>query len=120
MRARTCGVSSSLANQHRAKHGLGSICVRWYANRFLAAAALHNQPFAPGTGTPEPGGLSSSQLLTLIEGLAPLNMVGMDCVEVAPAYDHPELTSQVAATCVWTYLCGQIAKLPRTSPDHAA
>lgn len=67
--------------------------------------------FAPGTGTPEPGGLSSSQTLTLLEALAGLNMVGMDCVEVAPAYDHAELTSNVAATLVWTYLCGQIAKL---------
>ena len=75
--------------------------------------------FAPGTGTPEPGGLSSSQLLTLLEGLAPLNLVGMDCVEVAPAYDHAELTSLAAATCVWTYLCGQVAKLPRTWPKHA-
>ena len=70
--------------------------------------------FAPGTGTPEPGGLSSSQLLTLLEGLAPLNMVGMDCVEVAPAYDHAELTSQAAAICVWTYLCGQVAKLAKS------
>ena len=69
--------------------------------------------FAPGTGTPEPGGLSSSQLLTLLEGLAPLNMVGMDCVEVAPAYDHAELTSLAAATCVWTYLSGQVAKLAK-------
>ena len=75
--------------------------------------------FAPGTGTPEPGGLSSSQLLTLLEGLAPLNMVGMDCMEVAPAYDHAELTSLAAATCVWTYLCGQVTKLPRTLPNHA-
>ena len=66
--------------------------------------------FAPGTGTPEPGGLSSSQVLTLLEALAPLNMVGMDCVEVAPAYDHAELTSNAAATLVWTYLCGQVAK----------
>lgn len=66
--------------------------------------------FAPGTGTPEPGGLSSSQLMTLIEELAPLNLIGMDCVEVAPAYDHAELTSHVAATLVWTYLCGQVAK----------
>ena len=70
--------------------------------------------YAPGTGTPEPGGLSSSQLLTLLEGLAPLHMVGMDCVEVAPAYDHAELTSHAAATCVWTYLCGQVAKLSAT------
>ena len=66
--------------------------------------------FAPGTGTPEPGGLSSSQVLTLLEELAPLNWVGMDCVEVAPAYDHAELTSHAAAHFVWTYLCGQVAK----------
>jgi agmatinase len=66
--------------------------------------------FAPGTGTPEPGGMSSSQVLTLMEELAPLNMIGMDCVEVAPAYDHAELTSNAAATLVWTYLCGQVAK----------
>jgi agmatinase len=67
--------------------------------------------FAPGTGTPEPGGLSSSQVLTFLEELAPLNMIGMDCVEVAPAYDHAELTSSAAATLVWTYLCGQVAKV---------
>lgn len=66
--------------------------------------------FAPGTGTPEPGGMSTSQLMTWLEALAPLNCVAMDCVEVAPAYDHAELTSQAAATMVWTYLCGQIAK----------
>ncbi len=66
--------------------------------------------FAPGTGTPEPGGLTSSQLMTFLEELAPLNLVGMDCVEVAPAYDHAELTSNAAAQFIWTYLCGQIAK----------
>jgi agmatinase len=66
--------------------------------------------FAPGTGTPEPGGMSSSQVLTLLESLAGLNWIGMDCVEVAPAYDHAELTSNAAATFVWTYLSGQVAK----------
>ena len=66
--------------------------------------------FAPGTGTPEPGGLTSSQVLTLLEELADLDFVGMDCVEVAPPYDHAELTSQAAAAFVWTYLCGQIRK----------
>lgn len=66
--------------------------------------------FAPGTGTPEPGGMTSSQVLTLLEELSGLNMIGMDCMEVAPAYDHAELTSNAAATFVWTYLCGQIAK----------
>ncbi|MDP4609462.1 MAG: arginase family protein, partial [Burkholderiaceae bacterium] len=44
------------------------------------------------------------------EALSVLNTVAMDCVEVAPAYDHAELTSNVAATAVWTYLCGQVAK----------
>lgn len=66
--------------------------------------------FAPGTGTPEPGGMSSSQLLTFLEELSGLNWIGMDCVEVAPAYDHAELTANVAATCVWTYLSGQVAR----------
>ena len=66
--------------------------------------------YAPGTGTPEPGGLSSAQALTLIEELADLNFVGMDCVEVAPAYDHAELTAYAAAQMVWTYLCGRPAQ----------
>jgi len=68
--------------------------------------------FAPGTGTPEPGGLSSVQVLTLLEeltGLPDINLVGMDCCEVAPPFDHAELTSNAAANFVWTYLCGRIA-----------
>ncbi len=68
--------------------------------------------FAPGTGTPEAGGLSTVQVLTLLEELAELNWVGMDCVEVAPAYDHADITSLAAATFVWTYLCGRIASAP--------
>ena len=63
--------------------------------------------FAPGTGTPEPGGLTSNQVLTLLEELADLPFVGMDCVEVSPPYDHAELTSHAAAAFVWTWLCGQ-------------
>jgi agmatinase len=68
--------------------------------------------FAPGTGTPEPGGLTSSQALTLLEGLSgspQMNFVAMDCCEVAPAYDHAELTSLAAASLVWTYVCGRLA-----------
>jgi agmatinase len=66
--------------------------------------------FAPGTGTPEPAGLSSNQVMTLLEDLAELDFVGMDCVEVSPPYDHAELTAMAAANFVWTYLCGQIAR----------
>ena len=65
--------------------------------------------FAPGTGTPEPGGLTTNQVLTLLEDLADLDFVGMDCVEVAPPYDHADLTSYAAATFVWTYLAGRCA-----------
>lgn len=68
--------------------------------------------FAPGTGTPEPAGLSTAQLMTFIEELADLPFLGMDCVEVAPAYDHAELTSNAAAHLVWTYLSGRVAALP--------
>lgn len=67
--------------------------------------------FAPGTGTPEPAGLTTSQAMTLIEELAPLQWVGMDCVEVAPAYDHAQLTSLAAAHLVWTYLSSRAARL---------
>ena len=60
--------------------------------------------FAPGTGTPEPGGLSSRELLYLIRGLAPLNIVGADIVEVAPAYDHANVTSLAAAHVAYEFL----------------
>ena len=65
--------------------------------------------FAPGTGTPEPGGLTSAQVLTLLEELNDLPWAGMDCVEVAPSFDHAELTSYAAAVFVWTHLCGVMA-----------
>ena len=65
--------------------------------------------FAPGTGTPEPGGMNTNQVLTILEELADLPFVGMDCVEVSPPYDHSELSSQAAAAFVWTYLCGRVA-----------
>lgn len=58
--------------------------------------------------------MRSSQLMTWLEALVRLNCVVMDCVEVAPAHDHAELTSHATATMVWTYLCGQIAKLSPT------
>jgi agmatinase len=73
--------------------------------------------YAPGTGTPEVGGLSTTQLLTLLEAWADLNWIGMDCCEVSPPFDHAEITSLAAATAVWTYLCGQLrsAEIVNTS-----
>ena len=61
--------------------------------------------FAPGTGTPVPGGLASWQALELIRGLAPLNLVGMDIVEVSPPFDHAEITALAAAHLAHDWLC---------------
>jgi agmatinase len=60
--------------------------------------------FAPGTGTPESGGLTSRELLSVLRGLTGLDLVGADVVEVAPAYDHAEITSIAAATVVYDLL----------------
>jgi len=54
--------------------------------------------YAPGTGTPVCGGLTSHQALSILRGLAGINVVGMDVVEVAPAYDTAEITSLAAAS----------------------
>ena len=60
---------------------------------------------APGTGTPVAGGLASHQALELIRGLAGLNLVGMDLVEVSPPFDHAEITAIAAATIAHDWLC---------------
>ncbi len=59
---------------------------------------------APGTGTPEAGGLSSRELLEMLRGLEGMNIVGMDIVEVSPAYDHAELTGIAAAHAAYEML----------------
>ena len=60
--------------------------------------------FAPGTGTPEIGGLASWQVQAIIRGLEGLDFRGMDIVEVAPAYDQAEITALAGATMAWEYL----------------
>lgn len=59
---------------------------------------------APGTGTPEIGGLLSWQAQAILRRLAGLRFQGMDIVEVAPAYDVAEITALAAATIAWEYL----------------
>jgi agmatinase/guanidinopropionase len=60
--------------------------------------------FAPGTGTPEVGGLTSRQILQLVRGLKGLNLVGCDVVEVAPAYDPAGITAILAANLAFEFL----------------
>ncbi|MCQ8827727.1 agmatinase [Streptomyces samsunensis] len=67
---------------------------------------------APGTGTPEAGGLTSRELLEIVRGLADCHLVSADLVEVAPAYDHAEITSVAASHTAYelvTVMSRQIA-----------
>ena len=68
---------------------------------------------APGTGTPEIAGMSSRELVNVLRGLAGLNIISADVVEVAPAYDQAELTSLAAATIVY-----EITNLLARSPER--
>lgn len=69
--------------------------------------------FAPGTGTPEVGGLTSHEILQLVRGLQPLHTVGFDLVEVAPAYDPTGITSILAANLAFEFLSLLALRKPR-------
>jgi agmatinase len=60
--------------------------------------------FAPGTGTPEVGGLATWQARAILRRLAGLGFAGMDVVEVSPPYDAAEITALAAATMAWDYI----------------
>ena len=60
--------------------------------------------FAPGTGTPEVGGLTSYQMLQLIRGLHGLDLIGFDLVEVSPPFDHGDITAILASNIAFEYL----------------
>ena len=60
--------------------------------------------FAPGTGTPEMGGLSSRELLAVLRGMNGCHIVGGDVVEVSPAYDHAEITGIAASHLIYEML----------------
>jgi agmatinase len=61
--------------------------------------------FAPGTGTPEVGGLTPREALTILRGLAGIDIVGGDVVEVAPQYDANTTTAQIGAQMLFELLC---------------
>ena len=64
--------------------------------------------YAPGTGTPEIGGMTTREMVCVLRGLAGLDIVSADIVEVSPAYDHAEITSLAAATIAYE-LCNLFA-----------
>ncbi len=65
---------------------------------------------APGTGTPEAGGLTSRELLAVIRATEGLHVVGADIVEVAPAYDHAQITGIAAAHVIYELVCALTPK----------
>lgn len=66
---------------------------------------------APGTGTPEAGGLTSRELLRILRALASQNIVGADVVEVSPAYDHAQMTGIAASHVVYELVTLLAARL---------
>jgi guanidinopropionase len=61
--------------------------------------------FAPGTGTPEPGGVTVREAQRLIRALGGLDFVGADVVEVSPPFDHGSITSLTGAAILFEILC---------------
>jgi agmatinase len=89
------GVEGTLARVHQVVRGPA------YLSLDIDVA---DPAYAPGTGTPEAGGMTSRQLITLVRGLAGLDLVSMDLVEVAPPYDHGEITALLASNLVYEFL----------------
>lgn len=74
--------------------------------------------FAPGTGTPEIGGLSSAEAIGLIRALKGLNFVGFDVVEVLPDYDTADLTAFLAANLIYEFLSLIALNKKRNADEH--
>ncbi len=119
-----CSVQLGMRTRNPETHGFEVLNARWmHANGLEAAiAAVHQRvgdrpcyisfdidflepACAPGTGTPVVGGFTTAQALTLLRGLAGLNVIGLDVVEVAPPYDHAGITALAAASIAQELLC---------------
>ena len=74
--------------------------------------------FAPGTGTPVAGGLTTAQALEAVRSLGDVDLVGMDVVEVAPPYDVAEITALAAATIAHDFICLQAVRAGATTVPY--
>jgi agmatinase len=97
----------------QAVHEIGPVAVATRIRDMVGDAPVYlsfdidalDPAFAPGTGTPEIGGLATWQVQAILRRLTKLSFIGMDVVEVAPAYDVAEITALAGATVAWEYLC---------------
>lgn len=105
----TCGIDIVTAND------IDDVGVSGIAERIIARVGGRktyltfdidalDPAFAPGTGTPVAGGLSSREALSILRALGPVDLVGGDVVEVSPPYDHADLTAIAASTVAMVYL----------------
>jgi agmatinase len=102
-------------------HEQGTAAVAGRIHQVIGEAAVYlsfdidvlDPAFAPGTGTPEVGGLATWQVQAVVRRLRGLRLIGMDVVEVCPPYDVSEITALAAATMAWEYIC------LAGSPSHA-
>jgi agmatinase len=101
---------SIVTSEYLEEHGVASAIERMRAR--IGDAPLYisididvlDPAHAPGTGTPEAGGLTSRELLRMLRALADRNIIGADLVEVAPAYDHAQLTGVAASHVAYELL----------------
>jgi agmatinase len=111
---------SIITSEYLEEHGLAAAIDRMRAR--IGDAPLYisididvlDPAHAPGTGTPEAGGLTSRELLRMLRALEAHDIVGADVVEVAPAYDHAQLTAIAASHVAYELLS---AMAPRRSPE---
>ncbi len=95
--------SEEIAQQIKERTGSGPVYVTFDIDCLDPA-------FAPGTGTPVSGGPTSAKMLAVLRKLGSLDIVGSDVVEVAPAYDHAEVTAIAGSTVAMYMLCLQAEK----------
>jgi agmatinase len=94
-------------------HEQGTAAIAGRIHQVIGDAAVYlsfdidvlDPAFAPGTGTPEVGGLATWQVQAVVRRLRGLRFIGMDVVEVCPPYDVAEITALAAATMAWEYIC---------------
>ena len=108
-------VSSEYIEEHGVEAGIDRMRTRLGDRPLYVSIDIDvlDPAHAPGTGTPEAGGLTSRELLRMLRSLRDLDIVGADIVEVSPAYDHAQLTGIAASHVLYdliTLLAAQLAR----------
>jgi len=125
-----CSVQLGIRTMNEKTHGCTVLDANWVHGKGIEASiaeikrVVGNTPvylsfdidaldpaFAPGTGTPVCGGLSTWQAQSLVRGLVDVNIVGMDLVEVSPPYDHAEITALAAASLLLDFVSLRVKHL---------